>query len=1075
MGRRRLRAWLWRWGIWGVFGLVRLVYFGGAVALIGLTAYFLGNGYLQALKGSDTFFHLTNILWFERFFPDLPYWYPFQNAGVVPVWGYPIFAYIGVILIERLSDLTLFGAFQVLGFLSVPLTALGLYLFSSLRLKNQTAGLIGAIFYVLAPISWVFLFDWGFYTESVSYMFIFPTLIFFDTFLVAFQRRRVGVGKRASLFGAVVFLGLTFLTHPSSFFTTLFAAGLLSLFRALDEWAQGWRRLLVNAVAPTLILMVLAGAFLGFILFDFFAYSTRGGGAGAAQVTEENRRVFTEGYATPLGSLLGLETIPPTEFKFGHRNIVVPPAVWVSAILGVVVAVIYSRAVLALAVAAAMPIVLFRWPDVAWWISIHIPYSGYIIHHRGALVFLRLFAPLVAGYGLWGVFRLVVDALTFWAKRGVWMLMKRGVRIVVAAVGGMVLAGFVIVYFANKPQSLWNETEVRYGPQVFDIRDPFFRTDRRDICALLIPTDPGRPAACNFDFVRRGLDIEAFLQACGERGGELALCGQVATAQVTEADIEAFRQECRAGGNTHYCEFLKEVVWDNVLAMLTDVASWPQPHLVGKLETPPTRFSSFIGAHKHEPFLRVDVSPYLGGVVQTLNLESDISQINLYAIQLSLLEPYWGYEQQVFFSESRGNTINVNNLARWFGIHYLFLDDHLDFTEKYAADRENWKRVDEAGVWQFLRPTKLYSWTVDKPTFLVVGSSEKAAFEPVFRTTVNGAYPYEDGWLVQGKPYVDDYSFEELKRFDGLILYGYGYHNRREAYELLDEYVKGGGQLLIMTGWQYVDADWELSRTPDFFPVEQLVWSTNHSAKSRLVIEDEKLGDGVVVDEFAPLLWNDQPWGLSVSAGGIRDWARTVLSVDGKPLAAVGNYGQGRVIWLGWNILGHINTYDYNEAEMVFFGNLLRLFGRGSLDEESLSQEVGVFRDHPDEVVFTFTQDQTQSSTLYWREAFYPRWRARLTHSGKTESVPIYKAGPSLMLMQLPPIADGDALVLTFTPGIRTVVGKLVSIITFVLLVGYVFFGARVRAPVLRLIRPLVGRIRGVLVSWQHSFQDEDS
>src|SRR3989344_7899444 len=148
-----------------------LGYFAIALVIIFAVAYLVGYGYLQSVKGSDSFFHLSNVFWFSKFFPNIPYWYPLQNGGVVPVWGYPVLSYFIVILIERLSSLSLVGAYQVLGFLSVPLTALGLYLFVWSRIKNQTLALIAGVFYTLAPISWVWLFDWGFYTESISYIF----------------------------------------------------------------------------------------------------------------------------------------------------------------------------------------------------------------------------------------------------------------------------------------------------------------------------------------------------------------------------------------------------------------------------------------------------------------------------------------------------------------------------------------------------------------------------------------------------------------------------------------------------------------------------------------------------------------------------------------------------------------------------------------------------------------------------------------------------------------------------------------------------------------------------------------
>lgn len=343
-------------GIKSIFGLS---YFALAAFLILVVAYFLGYSYLLGLKGSDSFYHLSNIFWFAKFFPEIPYWYPLQNGGVVPVWGYPIFSYIIVILIERASSLSLIGAYQLLGFLSLPLTALGLYLFAWLRLKNQTMALIGSVLYLLAPIAWVWLFDWGFYTESVSYIFVFPVLIFFDIFLKAYFSKKKNVWVRVSLLMAVIFLAITFLAHPSTFIITIVAAGVLALFQAFDVTPRKIFTIIKRTFTPIFILVIPTLALLAFLIFDFYSYASTTSPAPA----KSEREVFIEAYPTPVGSLLGLEKIPPTEFKVGHRNIVVPPVIWAPAILGLFASIIYSRKVLALALLAALPVVFFSLAD----------------------------------------------------------------------------------------------------------------------------------------------------------------------------------------------------------------------------------------------------------------------------------------------------------------------------------------------------------------------------------------------------------------------------------------------------------------------------------------------------------------------------------------------------------------------------------------------------------------------------------------------------------------------------------------------------------------------------------------
>lgn len=1056
--------------------LVRLVgqlgYLGVALAVIGLVAYFLGYPYLQEVQGSDSFYHLSNISWFSRSFPTLYYWYPLQNGGVVPVWGYPTLSYLVVIIMERLTDWTLVGSYQLLGWLSVPLTAAGLYAFVWARLKNQTMALLAAGLYILMPMTWVWLFDWGFYTESVSYVFVFPILLVWDVFIVSLLKGRVGRRERLAGVGAVLGMALLFLTHPASFFVTGVMGTGLGLVQALGTGTMSRKRRVGLGVAASAAWGIVTICLLGFIFFDFFAYAN----VAPTTAAEGDKAVFLEAYATPVGSLLGLEKIPPTEFKYGHRNIVVPPVVWVGAIVGLVLSLVYSRKVLVFGLLAAMPVAFFHWPQLAWIVLHRVPFSGYVVSHRTILLFLRFGAPLAAAFGYWMLFRAAIEICTFWLKHKTVRRVRQGVIAVVAGVGSLLLVGYLVVFFANKPTSLWDNTQVRYGPQVFDIRHPFGGSEQRDVCALLQVEDPGRPPACQLEYVRNYIDVEAFLAACGQLDPLPKICETMAAGTVTQDEVESMVQRCQQGEEDALCSFVKVVHWRQVVAMFLRREAWPRPNLQAQIEVAETRFSPFIAAHKDEENLRIDVSPYLGGVVQTLNLESDISQINLYAITLSLLEPFWGYEQQVFFSENTGNTLNVNNLAQWFGIKYLFLEDKLDYLPKYEADSDHWQKVDEAGVWQFSEPTELYSWTVDKPTVLVIGSEEKVAFEPVFRTAVAGGYNYEEGWLVQGSGRVDDYSLEELEHFDTVVLYGYDYAQRRQAQALMDQYVRGGGNLLISTGWQYVDADWELAMTPDFFPVMDLTWSTEFEPTSRYELSGPEFARGVEIENFDPLSWQGQAWGVSVPTKGLRDWAKPVLSVAGVPVVAAGEYGEGKVVWMGFNVLGHINTYDDNVAETLFFGNLLRWFGTGNLAEETeRSARVQMERPNPDLVTFTFTQAEPEPSTFYWREAVFANWRARVIRGGQAEKVEVYSAGPRFMLLQLPPLAQGDRLELAFKPGGRTYLGRGLSLVAIMGLILYLVKGGNGVKRLTKGLRQPMERLGKKMSALQDSFMDEDS
>ncbi|QQS39298.1 hypothetical protein IPM62_01665 [Candidatus Woesebacteria bacterium] len=1022
-------------GAWG------LVFFVVGVVIVALTAYFLGNSYLTNVMGSDSFYHLSNIYWFGEYFPHIPKWYPLQNGGVVPVWGYPYLPYAIVILIERISSLSYVGAYELLGFLSIPISAIGLYLFVWLRIKSQPAALISSVLYVLAPISWVFLVDWGFYTEAISFMFFFPTLLFFDYYISSYGGNRKWL-HRLALVGTVKFLALTFLTHPTSFFVLVSVMASLAFVKHKAPITKIYLKLFVS-IKTTLFIVLPTLMLLGFILIDFYSYSSNTPFGGLSNYRQEE---FLATYPTPVDSLLGLGQIPVTDFRIGHRNIVVPPVVWGPALVGIFIALFYSNAIVVLGILAFLPVVFFRFPLLAWYVIKYVPFSGFVFHHRAILIYIRMLTPVVAGFGLWGIFYLVFDKSTFWIQGKKKRLLISQVVAGMSGVLSLVLAVYLIIALANKPVSLWKNSHVRYGPNIIDARDPFAKNTTVDYCEMLQPGDPGRQKACDLKYVTQNLDVNKMLEACLQNSDTESnnFCTLLEEGKINEADVENFVQECKAGKHAKLCEHSYFLTSSEQFSKIYDFRTWPRIAINNNLPNPLSRFSNFIKENDNTN-LRIDVSPYLGGVVQTMNLESKISMINLYAITLSKLGPYWGYEQQVFFSENVGNTGNVNNLADWFGIKYLFLEDKLDFIPKYENDSDRWEKVDDAGVWKNKRPLELYSWTVEKPRILVIGSAEKRAYEPVFRTAVDGGFDYEDGWLILGKENIDDYSEKELAKFDTVVLYGYKYKNKNKAHALLDTFVKEGGNVFISGGWQYEDADWNSENLPDFFPVHGLMWESHIDKTSKLKIVDKEIGGDLSDEIFSPLVWSNESWGVSVPSD-IPGWAKVVLEADNKPLVVAGEYGEGKVIWTGINLLGHINTYK-NYEEGQFFGNLLKWFGEGDITEEiSQTKNITLVRTDPDEVNFKFTASTDKESTLYWRETEYEKWQANLIRAnGKREKINIYRAGPGFMLMVLPEIKEGDEIILKFSTGLTTIVGMLLSSCAVLILLIYLCVGEKLK------------------------------
>jgi hypothetical protein len=436
---------------------------------------------------------------------------------------------------------------------------------------------------------------------------------------------------------------------------------------------------------------------------------------------------------------------------------------------------------------------------------------------------------------------------------------------------------------------------------------------------------------------------------------------------------------------------------------------------------------------------RLDVSASMGGITQSLSLYSDASIINIYGFNASLMHAMWGYQSKVCYGDSTGTSNELNELAKWFGFQYIVL--HAQFDNLRTYQPSSWEIVypedpgesHVAEVRRFLEAPPLA--TLQRtPVVLLIGGYQNAIYEQAFREFMRGACGIEDGLIVEGSHCIDDYTAEELERFDVVLLHGYGHHSRRRAWDVLEDYIAAGGSLYIDTGWQFLTPDWELSReeSPPFLPPQDLAW-TDYGKTHEIELEDPLIVRGIEAAGFSPLIWEDSPWGVSSPSTGLRDWAPPVLSAEGYPIIAAGQYGEGKVVWSGMNLLGHAATYD-NAAERELLRQLIAWLAPQR--EVSELPGVEVVREHPDHIRFVLDAPAPDRTTLLWREAYSPDWHASVRVEGERVEIPIDRAGPGLMLLHLPAIDFAGAVIeMDYRLGLAGAIGLSLSIATMALLV----------------------------------------
>jgi len=184
--------------------IIKLIYLLASMVIIFVLSFVLGHSMLGGSLKGDSAMHVGYAIWLDRYFPSIPHWFPLQGGGTSLLHGYPILGHLLVVSIRRLAGISILQAFRLISFLGFPLTALGIYFLAWSVLKRQAPALIAAVFFLLAPVTWTWMYDWGFFSQQVAMIFLPPALISMDRALKAsLKRPRTGARRLwvASLVG----------------------------------------------------------------------------------------------------------------------------------------------------------------------------------------------------------------------------------------------------------------------------------------------------------------------------------------------------------------------------------------------------------------------------------------------------------------------------------------------------------------------------------------------------------------------------------------------------------------------------------------------------------------------------------------------------------------------------------------------------------------------------------------------------------------------------------------------------------------------------------------------------------
>ena len=302
------------------------------------------------------------------------------------------------------------------------------------------------------------------------------------------------------------------------------------------------------------------------------------------------------------------------------------------------------------------------------------------------------------------------------------------------------------------------------------------------------------------------------------------------------------------------------------------------------------------------------------------------------------------------------------------------LEQHPELYQRLASTNSA-----ESLTFSYLRPTPV-ALATDAHTVLVLGEPEN--YEVVFRDLSYSGFDSTHVIPVQGGAYVDDYSVEDLTRFDEVLIYGGRAHDTARAFDLLNRYVRSGGGLVVEASGSPLGAN-------EPFPVTGATHQTREG-EWRFRAESSPVTDGIDFAAFGPARFGDGPWGIA-AAGGVRSWAQAVLWSGPDAVVVAGQLGQGRVVWSGLNLPFHIDSYRSAE-ESRFLTTAMSWASRGGGGAAVVSS---ARRDGPEQM--TVSVDSAARGVIF-KESWFDRWHAYV--NGR--EVNIARVGPGFMYVMIP-------------------------------------------------------------------------
>lgn len=1030
-----------------------------AFLIIGVATYFMGFQILvNPIVGNDAVNNLTYIVYLDKYFPHIPLWFPYQGGGVSATLGYPqLYSYV-VIILHRITGLTFISSMGIVNFLSLFLSAFGTYLFTAIRFNSKAGGLIAGLLFLFSPMAYIWILGAGFLAQTFSVIFVPPFLIFFDWLLDKAFKGRISISL---IFLTAFFGALSFLGHPVTYMGLLSFSGVYTAGRIILEGRKNIKTYAFRGLGVFFLSVI---ATIGLCAFWYLPLQSYLGFA--------NRDIT---------QTLDTSTWAPLQFKgnlglYGKRSgypfvdFSIYPPIWIMSLVGVILGVFYNRKVTITGILAFASIYFTGSLTTYVFLAKFSFFIASMFTLRPWYPLSIILNPVAAAMGSVLVARLILTPVFMVEAKRMFLPIKiliKSLRISMHFLLSIILIA-VAIYLLNPLEGYYNQNKpwiVPVGQTVLGINlRGIWNRSYKEKCDT---ANMGTSRLCNMPAINKYFEPNTLWALCdaypknkerpliciGEKLGyktnewvEWDTKAQKSyrivqkdkiNVPIESRDVDAFVASCYKGKkNTIYFY----PVYSPCLALGTDIISqlkrWPVPEMsFGKDDfysivehfNLPKEKSSILVDENH----RIDITPHLGTAVKSWKIFYDSSILNIYTGQLSLIKSFYSIFNDNFYDGKNIEPEVVNNLAKYYGTEAVVVIASKSPMDSFKE--AGWEVIGkEAAVIFPPFKTGLASIGVI-PKVLVIGSQSKSVYNQVFRNAVSGSIPFDRGLLMYGGESVENYSEEDLAKFDLIIMQGYRYKNRAFALSMLKKYIMNGGSVFVDTGWQYASPDWGKDigggkfgmEFQEPFPIQKTEWGGIGQDWSNAKT-DAAFVDRVSVSNFGPLSWEGNDWAVA-SGKEIRQWAKPILAKGDSVLIAGGELEKGKIVWSGMNLIAHAEDKKSRE-ERVFLAKIFDylLHKKGSV----MMSKLNIVSLTPEKFEAKLEKGSVKEDSIYFREAYYPTWRAYAVQSGNKIPLAIQQAGPAFMLADLPDLKPGDSVIFEFGKPIQLIQGVMISLLT---------------------------------------------